>query len=119
MGKRLTQRARTLRRRSTEAEKLLWHYLRGTQLEGAKFRRQQPIGEYIVDFVSFSHKLVVEVDGGQHAQPAEQVRDGRRDAWLQERGYRVLRFWNNEVLQNVEGVIEAIRSGLIGTDTPT
>ncbi len=119
MGKRLTQQARTLRQQSTEAEKLLWRYLCGKQLEGIKFRRQQPIGEYIVDFVSFSHKLVVEVDGGQHAQPREQLRDRRRDAWLQEQGFTVLRFWNNDVLRNVEGVMEAIRKKLVKDDTPT
>ena len=119
MGKRLTQRARVLRQQSTEAEKLLWCYLRGKQLEGAKFRRQQPIGEYIVDFVSFSHKLVVEVDGSQHAQPREQLRDRQRDAWLQEQGFTVLRFWNNDVLQNVAGVVEAIRDSLMKGDIPT
>jgi len=119
MGKRLTQQARTLRQQSTEAKKLLWRYLCGKQLEGTKFRRQQPIGEYIVDFVSFSHKLVVEVDGGQHAQPREQLSDRRRDAWLQEQGFTVLRFWNNDVLRNVEGVMEAIRKNLVKDDTPT
>jgi len=119
MGKQLTQRARALRQQSTEAEKQLWCYLRGKQLEGAKFRRQQPIGEYIVDFVSFSRKLVVEVDGGQHTQPREQLRDRRRDAWLQEQGFTVLRFWNNDVLKNVEGVIEAVRNNLMKGDTST
>jgi very-short-patch-repair endonuclease len=118
-GKRLTQRARVLRQQPTEAEKLLWCYLRRKQLEGAKFRRQQPIGEYLVDFVSFSHRLVVEVDGGQHAQPREQLTDRRRDAWLQEQGFTVLRFWNNDVLKNVEGVIEAVRNNLMKGNTPT
>jgi very-short-patch-repair endonuclease len=119
MRKRLTQRAKILRQQSTEAEKLLWRYLRGRQLEGAKFRRQQPIGKYNVDFISFSHKLIVEVDGGQHAQPREQVRDRQRDAWLREQGFTVVRFWNNQVLRNVEGAIEAIRSNLLRSDTPT
>ncbi|MBN1978703.1 MAG: endonuclease domain-containing protein [Anaerolineae bacterium] len=119
MGKRLTQRARALRQQSTGAEKLLWCYLRGKQLEGAKFRRQQPIGEYIVDFVSFPYRLIVEVDGGQHAQAREQLRDRRRDAWLQEQGFTMLRFWNNDVLQNVEGVIETIRNNLMKGDTPS
>jgi very-short-patch-repair endonuclease len=115
----LTQRARALRRQSTEAEKLLWRSLRGKQLEGIKFRRQQPIGEYIVDFVSFSHRLVIEVDGGQHARPDEQSRGQRRDAWLQEQGFTELRFWNNDVLRNVEEVVEIIISNLVSRDTPT
>jgi very-short-patch-repair endonuclease len=72
-----------------------------------------------VDFVSFSRKLVVEVDGGQHAQPREQLRDRQRDAWLQEQGFTVLRFWNNDVLQNVAGVVEAIRNSLMKGDTLT
>jgi len=122
MKKQLTQRARNLRQQSTPAEKQLWRYLHGKKLEGTKFRRQQPIGKYIVDFVSFSHKLIIEVDGGHHAEPREQARDQQREAWLQEQGFTVLRFWNNEVLQNTEGVIETIRSKLLAgneTVTPT
>ncbi|MGB9722555.1 MAG: endonuclease domain-containing protein [Chloroflexia bacterium] len=108
MKTRLTQRARALRRQATEAEKLLWHHLRAKQLGGAKFRRQEPIGKYIVDFVCFSHRLVIELDGGQHAQPRGQLSDRQRDAWLQEQGFKVLRFWDGDVLRNIEGVIEAI-----------
>ncbi len=74
-------------------------------MEGLKFRRQQPIGSYIVDFVCFSKMLVIEVDGGQHA---ENEKDKQRDAWLRGEGFKVLRFWNNEVLQNIEGVLETI-----------
>ena len=73
-------------------------------MHGLKFRRQQPIGPYVVDFVSFERRLVVEVDGGQHDQPDVRVADTERTLWLERNGYRVLRFWNNEVLGNLEGV---------------
>jgi very-short-patch-repair endonuclease len=99
-----TQRAKALRKHSTDAEKLLWRYLRAKQLGGVKFRRQQPIGKYIVDFVCFSHKLVIELDGGQHAQLHERRKDRYRDAWLKDQGFKVLRFWNSDVLGNIEGV---------------
>jgi len=104
--------ARKLRREQTDAEKTLWMKLRHKQLEGVKFRRQQPIGPYIVDFVSFARKLVIEIDGGQHDEENVRAKDERRTAWLEERGYRVLRFWNNEVLMNLEGVLERIREAL-------
>lgn len=82
-------------------EKALWMKLRNKQLEGVKFRRQQPIGPYIVDFVNFERKLVIEIDGGQHNE--EEIREGdeERTTWLKKRGYRVLRFWNNEVSTNL------------------
>ncbi len=76
-------------------------------MEGIKFRRQAPIGAYIVDFVAFESRLVIEVDGGQHAEDGKD-NDMRRDAWLSSQGFTVLRFWNNEVLQNLEGVLETI-----------
>ncbi|MCH8998490.1 MAG: endonuclease domain-containing protein [Proteobacteria bacterium] len=101
-----TNRARTLRRRSTDAERLLWHHLRGRQLAGLKFRRQHVLGPYIVDFICLERNLIIEVDGGQHAVQPE--RDARRDAWLAEQGYRVLRFWNHEVHGNIEGVLETV-----------
>jgi very-short-patch-repair endonuclease len=82
--------------------------LKGKNLEGIKFRRQAPIGAYIVDFVAFERRLVIEVDGGQHAEE-EKDKDILRDAWLSSQGFTVLRFWNNEVLQNLEGVLETIR----------
>ena len=88
--------ARNLRKQSKEAEKLLWKNLRAKQLEGFKFRRQQPIGNYIVDFVCFEKGLVVELDGGQHA--VEKEKDMMRDQWLSAESFRVLRFWNTEVL---------------------
>jgi very-short-patch-repair endonuclease len=83
--------------------------LKGKNLEGIKFRRQEPIGDYIVDFVAFEKRLVIEVDGGQHADQKEKDKDIQRDVWLGSQGFKVLRFWNNEVLQNLEGVLETIR----------
>ncbi len=98
--------AKKLRSNSTDTEKYLWKYLRGRQLEGFKFRRQHPIGKYIVDFINLERKIIIEVDGGQHL---ENKKDELRDRWLEEQGYKVLRFWDNEVLTNIEGVMESIR----------
>lgn len=94
--------ARNLRKDSTEAEKILWQKLRNKQLEGFKFRRQQIIGRYIVDFVNFERKLVIELDGSRHA--VEKEKDWKRDHWLQTQGFEVLRYWNNEIFENLEGV---------------
>ena len=96
--------AKTLRKRPTDAEILLWRYLRSKQLEGMKFRRQQPIGRYVVDFVCFEKKIIIEVDGGQHSVETE--KDKERDEWFKSQGFKVLRFWNNEVLANTQGVLE-------------
>ncbi len=85
---------------------------------GLKFRRQQPIGPYIVDFVSLERRLVVEVDGGQHDQPDLRAADDERTLWLERNGFRVLRFWNNEVLANLEGVWEQISRAADGGDHP-
>jgi very-short-patch-repair endonuclease len=98
-------RAKIMRREPTEAETALWRALRNGALSGAKFRRQQPIGPYIADFVCQSHRLVVEADGSQHAESAG---DEKRDAFLRSAGYRVLRFWNNDILNNISGVADAI-----------
>ena len=103
--------ARNLRKNSTEAEKILWQRLKNKQLEGFKFRRQQIIGRYIVDFVNFERKLVIELDGSQHA--VEKEKDWKRDHWLQAQGFEVLRYWNNEVFENIEGVLEVIREKLL------
>ncbi len=105
--------ARKLRNNSTEAEKYLWYVLRLKNL-GVKFRRQAVIGRYIVDFVCFERKLVIEVDGGQHAQSQE---DKIRDQWLITQGFTILRFWNDEVLRNREGVLQKIVDRLIPTLT--
>ena len=98
--------SRQLRRRSTDVERLLWSKMRDRQLAGAKFRRQHPIGPYIVDFLCLEQRLVIELDGGQHAHRSRQ--DADRDQWLELRGYRVLRFWNNDAMRNVEGVLQRI-----------
>jgi very-short-patch-repair endonuclease len=101
-----TERARSLRREQTDAEQTLWHELRSRRLEGFKFKRQVSLGSYIADFMCFECKLIVEVDGSQHAARAPY--DERRTLWLAERGYCVLRFWNVDVLLNTTWVIEQI-----------
>lgn len=97
-----TAQAKILRRNLTDAEKKLWQLLRDRRLEGWKFRRQVPLGPYIVDFYCSKSKLIVEADGGQHADSAG---DEIRTRWLNQNGYRVKRYWNNDVLENPEGVI--------------
>jgi len=106
-----TDMARMLRKRSTNAEKILWQHLRGRQLERYKFRRQQPLGPYIVDFVNFEKRIVIELDGGQHAIKKDS--DKNRDAWLKAEGFKVLRFWNNDIFENLEGILEVIRKRLL------
>ncbi|WP_097459938.1 endonuclease domain-containing protein [Mangrovitalea sediminis] len=101
--------AKQLRQNMTDAEHRLWRHLRDRRLDGHKFRRQRPIGPYIVDFVNIEARLVVEADGGQHNSDAN---DQERDHWLQQRGYRIMRFWNNEILQNTEEVLAAILQAL-------
>jgi len=103
-------KARTLRKNLTDAERILWKHLRLRQFEGHKFRRQQPIGKYIVDFVCFEKKVIIEVDGGQHS---EQVGyDSERDEQLGRQGFRVLRFWNIQVTQEIDAVKETIMKAL-------
>jgi len=98
--------ARQLRRKATDAERLLWKHLRMRQLGTFKFRRQQPIGPYIVDFICLEQRLTIELDGGQHTDQIEY--DEKRSAWLEERGYRVLRYWNHDVLKTPEVVMADI-----------
>lgn len=98
--------ARHLRQQQTDCEDLLWLRLRAHRLFGLKFRRQQPVGPYVVDFFCPEHRLIVELDGGQHMDRAEH--DGERDAWLRGDGYVVLRYWNNEVMTNLEGILEDV-----------
>lgn len=108
--------AKKLRNRLTSAEKLLWNYLKAKQINNLKFRRQQPIDNYIVDFVCFENRLVIELDGGQHAE--EKERDIARDKHLIKNGFNVLRFWNNEVFTNIEGVLEVIRTNCLNHPPP-
>ena len=107
-------RARQFRENSTNAERLLWSKLRDRRLMGLKFRRQRPIGPYILDFLCVERKLVIELDGGQHQQRIEY--DGRRTRWLRSQGYTVLRFWNNEVLEDVDAVLNSILLVLKGQE---
>jgi adenine-specific DNA-methyltransferase len=107
----LTGRSRALRRNSTDAERKLWSILRGRQLNGLKFRKQVEIDGYIVDFLCPERRLIIEVDGGQHSPE----RDARRTAFLENQGFRLIRFWNNDVLQNLDGVWSTIEAAL---DTP-
>jgi very-short-patch-repair endonuclease len=108
--------ARTLREAMTDAERALWYQLRAKRLLGWKFRRQQPIGNYIVDFVCFEAGMVIELDGGQHLEQAEA--DAQRTAWLESQGFRVLRFWNDAVLKQTEAVLEEILRNLPLSPTP-
>jgi len=91
----------------TDAERVLWRAIRRKQLDGHRFRRQQPIGRYIVDFFCPEVRLIVELDGGQHAERADY--DADRTEWLEARGYRVVRYWNPDALRNLEGVLEDLR----------
>jgi very-short-patch-repair endonuclease len=111
---RFTTQAKQLRKNSTDAERLLWSKLRYKQIDGYKFRRQQPIGPYIVDFANFQKKLIIELDGGQHSE--SKAEDLKRDEFLKTQGFSVLRFWNNELFENLEGVLHEIRKKL---ETPS
>ncbi|MBI5782460.1 MAG: endonuclease domain-containing protein [Gammaproteobacteria bacterium] len=110
-----TRRARTLRNSLTDTERCLWSRLKRQQINGYKFRRQFPLGPYIVDFVSLEARLVIEVDGGQHANRVG--KDEVRDKWLVSQDFRVLRFWNNDVLRETDAVIETIVQALRSTPT--
>lgn len=101
---------RKLSNSATDAERQLWQYLRGRQMEGCKFRRQHPFGDYILDFVCLERKLVIELDGGQHADDVQY--DHSRSQRLEQSGFTVIRFWNNEVFDNIEGVVEVIQNML-------
>ena len=101
--------AKKLRSQMTDAERRLWYLLRAHRFSGYKFKRQVPMGRYVVDFVCFDRKVVIEADGGQHA---DNLADRSRDERLQSQGFRVLRFWNNDVLKNTRGVMEIIANAL-------
>ena len=107
MNSRLTKNAKKLRKNATQAEKLLWGKLRSRQIAGVKFRRQQPVEKYIADFVSFEKRIIIELDGGQHANQKDI--DNERDQFFSENGYTVLRFWNHEVFLKLEAVLETIK----------
>ena len=104
----MKSRARLLRRKSTDAEVVLWQHLRNRRLLGCKFRRQVPIGKYIVDFLCEDPPIIMELDGGQHME--QERYDQMRTNWLQANGFLVLRFWNNDIAENMEGVLERLFS---------
>ena len=101
--------ARELRKNQTPQEKKVWDMLRNHQIYGYEFRRQYPIGDYIVDFICREKKIIIELDGGQHNEPENIDKDKQRTTFLENKGYTVLRFWNNEVDNNIEGVYEVIK----------
>ncbi|MBM3945386.1 MAG: endonuclease domain-containing protein [SAR202 cluster bacterium] len=107
-------KARWLRKRATDAEQVLWIHLHDRRLAGFKFYRQEPIGPFVADFVCRSHKLIIELDGGQHLEQA--TYDSERDGWLRERGYGVLRVWNTDVFTDLESVKTGIWLALMGHD---
>jgi very-short-patch-repair endonuclease len=113
------ERARALRTSSTRAEQIVWSKIRAHRLNGVGFRRQTPIGSYIVDFVSHAAKLIIEIDGGQHFDDAYEVRDARRDAFLRSKGFRVLRFSNRDVMTNIEGVWTVIAAAVGESEAPS
>ena len=108
-------RAKGLRSNQTDAEFRLWYHLRAGRFLDLKFRRQKPIGPYIADFVCLEYGLVIEVDGGQHNESAN---DAKRDAFLKTKGFQVLRFWNHDVLKNTESVLDAIRLAACAAPSP-
>ena len=118
-GYRTTQRdfARNLREDATDAERKLWALLRRKRMK-LRFRRQQPIGPYVADFFCPSAKLIIELDGSQHADDEHRLKDARRTQWLESRGYRVLRFWNLDVLKTPEMVMETVAGVLEGSPLP-
>jgi very-short-patch-repair endonuclease len=108
----LKQRRRELRRNQTDAEKVLWHHLRNRQLNGMKFLRQYSVGPYILDFYCSGLKFAIELDGGQHAEEDKREYDDFRSEYLKTHGIETVRFWNNEVMVNTEGVLERIAERL-------
>ena len=111
--------ARALRKDSTNAERIVWSLVRAHRLDGVGFRRQVPIGPYIVDFVSHAAHLVIELDGGQHFEDSHEMRDARRDRFLRSKGFRVLRFSNHDVMTNREGVWDVVAAAVGAAVTPS
>src|SRR5262245_49192515 len=116
---RLRTRARSLRTNATDAERIIWNAVRAHRLNGASFRRQAPIGPYVVDFVCHDAHLVIEIDGGQHFEAAQARRDVRRDAVLKAKGFRVPRFNNHDVMSNRQGVLETIAASVAVAPSPS
>ena len=112
----LTRVAKLLRHEMTDAERVLWREVRAHRFAGFKFKRQEPLGLYVVDFVCYEARLIVELDGGQHAN--QQEADAERTRWLESRGFRVVRFWNNDVLTNIAGLMQEIEKELNASSPP-
>jgi len=111
------ERSRRLRAESTDEERKLWRHLRAKQFEGFKFRRQHRIGPYFADFCCIARRLIIELDGGQHAEAEQERMDALRTAHLSEQGYRVMRFWNEQVNRELENVLEAIYAALTDSES--
>ena len=111
-----TNIARILRKQQTPQEAKLWNLLRNRQFFGLKFKRQHPIGDYVVDFVCIEQKIIVELDGGQHNIPVNIIKDSERTIFLESEGYRVFRIWNNDVDNNLEGVFLELKRQIIDGD---
>ena len=109
--------AKTMRSNMTNAEAKMWYYLRAKRFFALKFKRQVLIGNYIADFVCETKKIIIEIDGGQHNENDNIVQDKQRSFYLENNGYKVLRFWNNDVLNNIEGVLEVIRHEIFGNES--
>ena len=107
ISSKVTNNVRALRKNMTDVEQQLWYKIRSRQLQNFRFRRQHPIGQYIVDFICLEKKLIIELDGSQHAEDQKKY-DSIRDLWLTQQGFKVLRFWNNDVLNNMDGVLITI-----------
>ncbi|MFA5991255.1 MAG: endonuclease domain-containing protein [Candidatus Doudnabacteria bacterium] len=112
-GKALAEVSKTLRKRQTPWESELWYFLRGGRFYNLKFKRQVPMGDYVVDFCCQEKKLIIELDGGHHNQKENRTSDRVRQNFLESKGYKVLRFWNNEFAKNIQGVLEVIRRATI------
>jgi len=110
VNKILKQRSRELRKNLTDAEQKIWHKLRNKQIHGNKFRRQFILGNYIVDFICLDKRLIIEVNGGQHMENVNY--DSQRDEWLKKQNFKVLRFWNNQVLNEIDSILEVIVNNL-------
>ena len=110
LSSKIKNNSRDLRKNMTDVERMLWAKIRSHQLQGFRFRRQHPVGNYIADFVCIELKLIIELDGGQHSN--QQEYDMERTQWLQTKGYKMVRFWNNDVIENLEGVLLTISTYL-------
>jgi len=118
-GTMANEKARSLRRNRTAAELLLWKELRKLKAQGYKFRQQAPIDHFIVDFVCLTERLIIEADGGTHSTSEELERDAERENYLKDQGFQIIRFWNDDIYKNIEGVMDSIIAALPPTPDPS